>query len=112
MKVGDKLWCVSNRNHGYRKTEEVTVTKVGRTWVYLSNELRINPKTMWADGGQYSSPAVCYPSKEIWQDEKEASRVMSLIRDQIGFGKPTVNAETAHKIAELLGIKIKEQPNE
>ncbi len=66
MKVGDKLWFVP----GYRKegTGYVTVEKVGRLYLTLSNRLRADKHTLYTD---YSSR--CYLSKEE-HDNEEAFR--------------------------------------
>ena len=62
MKVGDKLWFVP----GYRKAGAgyVTVEKVGRLYLTLSNRLRADKHTLYTD---YSSR--CYLSKEEHDNE-------------------------------------------
>ena len=103
MKVGDKLWWGSIGNS--RGTPyEVTVTKVGRLWVYLSNDYRIDTQTLQGDGNGYSSPGCCWLSKEAYDDEVEARRVLSLIRDAVGYGKAPCDAATAHQVAVLLKV--------
>lgn len=62
MKVGDKLWYVP----GHRKAGAgyVTVEKVGRLYLTLSNRLRADKHTLYTD---YSSR--CYLSKEEHDNE-------------------------------------------
>jgi hypothetical protein len=60
--VGQKLWFVPSDRRG--NPYKVTVEKVGRKWAYIGSRLRIDIETMWADGGEYSSPGRCYFSQE------------------------------------------------
>lgn len=63
LKVGQTLWFVNSQYRNANeagKGSEVTVEKVGRVWVQLSNGHRIDKESMVADGGIYSSPGVCY----------------------------------------------------
>lgn len=58
--VGDTLYCVYfNR----RSPQTVTITKVGRKWLHLSNGYRADIDTLILDGGEYSSPGKCWMSQ-------------------------------------------------
>lgn len=59
-KVGDKLWWVSSHNTSVQGV--VTVTRVGRKWLSLSNAHRVDIDSLLADGKGYSSPGRCYQS--------------------------------------------------
>lgn len=64
-KVGDKLWWVSSNNN--RTQREVTVEKVGRQWLTLSNRHRVDKATLKADAGGFASPGTCWLSKEAYE---------------------------------------------
>lgn len=64
-KVGDKFWWVSSDNK--RTQREVTVEKVGRAWLTLSNGHRVDKVTLKADAGGYNSPGTCWLSKEEYE---------------------------------------------
>jgi hypothetical protein len=64
-KVGDKLWWVSSDNK--RTQREVTVEKVGRVWLTLSNHHRVDKVTLKADAGGFTSPGTCWLSKEAYE---------------------------------------------
>jgi len=70
--VGQTLWFVhcgtgGNRSH---MDGEVTITKVGREWLTLSNRHRVDKHTLYADGKGYASPGRCYLSREIYEKWK------------------------------------------
>jgi hypothetical protein len=69
LKVGDKLYFLAHQKYG--SSEDVTVLKVGRKWATLDNQTRIALEDWIADGGEYSSPGRCYPSKQEYDDECE-----------------------------------------
>lgn len=106
MKVGDKLWFVPSGTNGGREPYYTEIEKIGRKWVYLTNGYRIEPDTLWADGGQYSTPGRCMASKELHDDEVEATRVLRIVRELIGYGQPRCSAADAHKIALIIGANV------
>lgn len=76
-KIGQTLYFVPSRG----KPFETTISSVGNTWLYLTNQrLRVDKETLIADGGNYSSPGRCYANVEEydlhvktvqrWQDFK------------------------------------------
>ena len=76
MKVGDKLWFVPGRSGagaGY-----VTIEKVGRLYLTLSNRRRADKHTLYAD---YSSR--CYLSKEEHDDEVAFRIALSAFRQRV-----------------------------
>ena len=64
-KVGDKLWWVGSDNR--RTQREVTVEKVGRVWLTLSNGHRVDKVTLKADAGGFVSPGTCWLRKEAYE---------------------------------------------
>lgn len=65
-KIGDSLWCVMSNRGGQHIT---TVTKVGSKWIYFDNGHRRCDFNGKIDGGKYSSPGTCYPSKGAYEAE-------------------------------------------
>jgi hypothetical protein len=65
MKVGDQLWYVPAKRHG--DPSYVTVDKVGRKWLSLSNMERVDAESLIADGKGYNSPGAAYHSREAWE---------------------------------------------
>ena len=66
LKVGDKLWFKAMV--GWRRDEEVTVERVGRKWLHISNGDRCDRETLLADGRGYSPPG------KLWQSKDEYDR--------------------------------------
>lgn len=106
MKPGDKLYFVSSHRHV--PSGDVTVTKVGRKWVYLSNGERINPETLWADGKGYGSPGRCHASKEAHDAavslEKAWSSLLFELRDRYGGAPDGMTVQAIDEARALLGL--------
>lgn len=104
--VGQELyfeWCrYSSRNgHG----EAVTITKVGRKWLELSNGHRVDKIRLVADGRGYSSPGTAYLSREEREAQVRLQDAWRRLRVQMasvpGNG---VTAERVAEAAKLLGL--------
>ena len=82
LTVGQKLWWVWNEcrrgEHHY-----VTVEKVGRDYAHVSHRYRVRLTDLEVDGGQYSSPARCYLSKEDWEREQSIRNAWGILCDKI-----------------------------
>jgi len=73
IEQGQELWFVPSRRRA--SPYIATVLKVGRKWAELDDRgLRIDVETLWADGGQYSSPGRAWLSKEAWEEEVERNK--------------------------------------
>ena len=98
--IGQELFWVDRM----RKTNRhVTVKKIGRKWVYLSNHHRIDRKTMEADGRGYSSPGKCYPSQQDYFDFLNLINEWSgMKREFDGFYPP--KGMTLDKISQIRNI--------
>lgn len=86
--VGQQLWCSYSQ---IRSTPEyVSITKVGRKWLELSNRYRAEKETLKLDGGAYSSPGQCYISKEEFDNvvflNDKWNEFQRLIRN--GYARP------------------------
>jgi hypothetical protein len=77
-KVGDKLWWVSSDNK--RTQREVTIEKVGRAWLTLSNRHRVDKVTLKADAGEWTSPGTCWLSKEAYEHRARLEQSWGVLR--------------------------------
>jgi hypothetical protein len=80
-KIGDSLWCVMSNRGGQHIT---TVTKVGSKWIYFDNGHRRCDFNGKIDGGKYSSPGTCYPSKETYVAELALTDAWNRFRSKVG----------------------------
>jgi hypothetical protein len=81
LSIGQKLWYVPfDRRLTSSVGHEVTVVKVGRKWAEIDKQVdrmrtyaagRIDIKTMFLDGGRYSSPGRCWLSKADYDREQQ-----------------------------------------
>lgn len=65
--VGQSLYWESSPGYSGRssgRNGDVTITKVGRKWLELSNGYRVDKATLFADPGNYSPPGRCFVDKE------------------------------------------------
>jgi hypothetical protein len=106
--VGQELfWVWSNLS---KTNQLVTVTKVGRKWVELSNFYRFDIKTGWGDGKGRSSPGRIYLSEAAYDAEQLADngvclaflRLKSLM--QRSAPKKGVKIEDIYEAARLLNL--------
>ena len=110
IKAGDKLYYIPTRN-GARDGRYLTVVKVGRKWAQLDNSerrpLRIDVNTLWADGGNYSSPGRCYVSKEGYLAEERANYLCRELARRIGYHpNDGVTISDIQEAAKLLKIEL------
>lgn len=82
MEVGQQLWWVwTEKRRGDNKY--VTVTKIGRKWVYVDKGYRLDPLTMRVDGEGYTSPATCYLSKEEYEKKRDLEAAWNGLRSRL-----------------------------
>jgi hypothetical protein len=82
LTVGQKLWYVPSERRD--KPFEVTVENVGRKWAKIGYRLRVDKETLWADGGEYSSPGRCYLSEEDYLRELDFNATWTRFRMKVG----------------------------
>lgn len=71
LEVGQELWYVpADSRFVASQSRSVRVEKIGRKWASLNTQYRIDINTLWADGGQYSSPGRCWLSRDAWLAEQ------------------------------------------
>lgn len=99
MKVGDKLWYVGNVGGAQ---QEVTVTKIGRIYVYLSNGDRMTLGSPLADRGR------CHKSRVSFERDFLPNRLwLHFCWSVSGWNRPAHLDEAAiRKIAELVGVTL------
>jgi hypothetical protein len=66
--VGQKLWFVPSDTR-WNKAYEVEIKTIGRKWLTLKNDRRVDKETLRVDGGNYSSLGRCYLSQEEYEKE-------------------------------------------
>lgn len=106
--IGQTLWWVGMQN--YCKGEcEVTVAKVGRKWITLSNSYRVDRETMWADGGKYVAPGRCFENEAAWRSEQECRDVWRRFAESIRnrWDAPAgIDVDRIRRAAMALGFEV------
>ena len=111
LEVGQKLWFSAPR---YRTSKYVEITKVGRTYVHISEG---NPNSRFLiadsrmvickDGG--ADRGRCYPSKDEYDSEITTEKLWSKLRDAYQYSAPKgVTPGSIREAARILGIDLKE----
>jgi hypothetical protein len=91
----------SRKNTG----EMVTITKVGRRWLELSNRYRVDQSTLVADGGPYSPPGRCFLSRETREAERARDAAWAALRNRMLHQAPDkVSADDIAHATRLLGL--------
>ncbi|ABX36063.1 hypothetical protein Daci_3425 [Delftia acidovorans SPH-1] len=96
FKVGQTLFWVG------RDKAEVTITKVGRKWLTLSNERRIDIVTLKQEGGYYGR---CYLSAGEYEAGIERNHAWLKLRRQVGMFHTTpahLTTEQVQQVSRLL----------
>lgn len=108
LEVGMKLFFVFSRYSTGRNHREVEVKSVGRKWAQLSNGNRISLDTWVADGGNYSSPGMCYESRQQYEEKCKVNTEWEWFRRLVNSHTSSPKEVTVEKIkqaVELLGLK-------
>lgn len=108
--VGQELLYVpTDRRRG--EPYPVTVTKVGRKWVYITrfghDSNRFDPATGAVDGGQYTPPASVWRSREEWEAACALQREWSHFRRALdrNMNPPEgVSMADIERAATILGV--------
>jgi hypothetical protein len=115
FEVGQTLWWEYDDTYSNTKRTgyEVTITKIGRTWLYLNNNHRVDKTLLIADGKGYSSPGKCYLSKKDCDNLTALINEWRLLRELVGsrYNPPcSVTAKSIQQARELLGLYSTESP--
>jgi hypothetical protein len=108
LSTDQKLWFVGAGNF-HRVRGEVTVTEVGRKWARITGVYKgkIAVATLAADGAGYSSPGICYASKQDWLNQDGPRRAWQALRSSMPTACPhDLSYETIVQAAKLLGVDI------
>lgn len=113
FKVGDELFCVEHLHYGYGEVRcsQCKVTKVGRKWIYLDNDHRMDKETMRLDGGDFNSPGRCYLSESDYRDRQAIVRILHSISNEYRWTMNRDNLpplEDVKKAARLLRVPVEE----
>jgi hypothetical protein len=92
----------------YGKRHEVldlTVTKIGRKWVTLSNDYRFDPATLRVDGQGYTSPGRMYLSRDEYNTAVAITEAWRLMQNAIDYVPPpgvtVADIEAARKLLRI-----------
>jgi hypothetical protein len=110
-KLGQTLWYVPIRRHG--QPCEVTIAKVGRQWLTLSNGHRACKEDLVCDGKEYVSPGRCYLSEDEYRHEVLLKNQWDRFRSEISswYRRPnSVSHDDLSKVMAILGITTKDAP--
>lgn len=70
LEVGQVLWFVHSDHRRRGGPRAAKVVKIGRLWATLDIHYRVDIRSLWADGGRYSSPGRCYVNLEAYEQEQ------------------------------------------
>ena len=104
---GQELYWEPSRysNNRMNGGSMVTITKVGRKWLELSNGHRVDAATLIADPGKYSSPGTCYKDRAAREAVVAAEAAWSSLRHRMNYNVPAgVTAEHIAHATRLLGL--------
>lgn len=108
-KTGQTFWWVSSNNS--RTQKEVTLEKVGRVWLTLSNGHRVDKLTLKAFAGEWTSPGTCWPSKAEYDKTVRLQTAWESLRRQLcnswGGVPNNVTVEDIKAAAMYLKLEIK-----
>ena len=105
LSIGQTLYWVSAQ-YLREQPKEVTVTKIGRKWAYLSNNQRIDTENLIVDGGDYIPSGSVYLSKEEYDRLRDISAAWSKLRMDLQYSslKMGITVEHITEARVLLGL--------
>ena len=107
LALGQTLFFVPYRGvvGGRGTPSEVTVTSIGRRWIGIRGNQRIDRITLEVDGGIYSSPGRCYFSRADWEAEDAADEAWSALRQHLLRSRPAgITVDAIKAVGCLLGL--------
>jgi hypothetical protein len=104
MKPGDKLYFVRNYNH--TRNQPLTVSKVGRLWVYFEERPRwkMDRKTWHVFQEDYLL-GHCYESEQAYRDRLLVRHEISRFRRLVDEAELT-DLASVRRAAEILGLEL------
>ena len=109
--VGQQLWYQPN-GYGRRGLPGyyVTIVKIGRKWLTVSQVTRVNKETLSADGGEYTSPGQCYLSEADYRIETALDKTWRQLHDDLRHyyrRPPGITMDQIRQIRALCGLTEK-----
>jgi hypothetical protein len=110
FELGMSFFFVPNERR-HTSDRHVTVSKIGRRWVTLSDGNRFDRTSdNWriVDGGGYSSPGRLWDSEQQFKDSQKVREILNAIEQRFRFGREYCNVtlEDAVQAARLLGVEV------
>jgi hypothetical protein len=106
LTTGQELWWEPSDPRDKKYACIVKITKIGRDWIYLSNNQRVSISTLIADPGKYSPSGQCYISKEVRELEVKAESAFTKIKHKMSNIPPGVSYNDIVAAAKLLKLDI------
>lgn len=111
MKAGDTLWYVPESRRlvgGGGEPRELVITKVARVWLHVNDPRGavkcVNVKTLCADGGGYTSPGRCYPSRAEYEAQQETNEAWNELQRRMRNDYRQPEGLTAQRVRLALGL--------
>lgn len=107
-KVGDTVYFDSDKQ--WHSSREVTIEKVGRSYLHLSSGYRANKKNLQVTDGEYGIGWL-HPSKAVCDAIHARSNAWHVLRNKISRNElsDNITTEAIHEAAKLLGIELGEE---
>lgn len=105
--VGQKLWFVPSQRY-LGEPKEVSITKIGRKWLSVSNGMKISIDNLNADGGQYISPGTAYLNRGLYESDLRLNGLwkrLKLIVNAYAVPPDCMNEQKIQDILALLEFK-------
>lgn len=102
FEVNQKVWFVPSIYSHVKNPYEVTVERIGKKWITLSNGFRCD-KFGEVDGNGYCSPGTLYPNHEAYSQEKAKENVWKMIKNQIQYNYQVPDNLTIQDLVEIAG---------
>src|SRR3990172_3755523 len=106
LQKGQTLYWVWHEPRKGPSNHIVTIDSVGRKWAVVEGaKYRVSMDTLIVDGGNYSSPARCYLSRESYESEKALKMEWEhLARSMNGRIPAGVTVDDVCEARRLLGL--------
>lgn len=106
--VGQTLFYIDTR-HGAGVGQDVTVTQIGKRWIYTSDGRRFDRISLRVDGGKYISPGFVVLSRTAYEAKKRRDVMWGELRlyQRISCIRPDqITEEDMRTLAEMFEIPL------
>lgn len=109
---GDRLIAVDEDNQREGKPREITVVKIGRTWIWCKdngNQVRVDPDELNIDDPRYGHIGQCFPSWDAYHLHREWQEFRFQIQrnsEEIGL---QITLTRLRDAARALGISLEKE---